>query len=161
MIEKDSITLATEYYDRANKLHINGKLEKAIIAYRASIGIHPTARAHTNLGVVYSLQGKFDLAIEECEKAIELEPEFGDSYNNLGSYLISLGREEEAIAWFEKAINVKDDNSNQGSYYNLGKIYEKKGEWLKALRYFNKAVTIDGNFEPAQNAIIKLSTLLN
>lgn len=161
MIEKDSISLATGYFDRAYKLHIDGKLENAIIAYRTSIRIYPTAKAHTCLGLVYSLQGKFDMAIEECKKAIELEPCFEDSYHNIGAYLVSLGREEEAIDWFEKAIEMNNDNSHYSSYYNLGKIYEKKGDWLKAFRHFNKAITIDGNYEPAQNAVIKLSTLLN
>jgi tetratricopeptide (TPR) repeat protein len=161
MIKKDSISLATEYFDTAYKLHIDGKLENAIVAYRASIRMYPTAKAYTCLGVVFSLQGKYDLAIEECKKAIELEPEFGESYNDIGSYLVSLRREEDAIHWFEKAIEVNDADSICLSYYNIGKIYERKSDWLKALRYFNKVITIDGNNEPAQNAIIKISTLLN
>ncbi|MDR3626754.1 MAG: tetratricopeptide repeat protein [Ignavibacteriaceae bacterium] len=161
MIEKESISLATEYLNKAARFHDDGKLENAVIAYRASISIHPTAKAYTNLGIVYSLQGKLDMAIEECKKAIELEPEYEDSYNNIGLYLISLGKEDEAIVWFEKAIEVDNDNSNCISFYHLGRIYEKKGDWMKALRNFNRAISIDTNYEPAQNALIKLSTLLN
>jgi tetratricopeptide (TPR) repeat protein len=161
MIEKESISLATEYLNKATRFHDDGKLENAIIAYRASISIYPTAKAYTNLGIVYSLQGKLDMAIEECKKAIELEPEYEDSYNNIGLYLISLGREDEAIEWFEKAIEVDGDDSNCLSFYHLGRIYENKGDWMKALRSFNRAILIDPNYEPAQNAIIKLSTLLN
>ena len=161
MIKKNSISLAVEYFDTAYKLHVDGKLENAIVAYRASIRMCPTAKAYTCLGVVYSLQGKYDLAIEECKKAVELEPDFGESYHDIGSYLVSLGREEDAIHWFEKAIEMNSADSNCHSYYNLGKIYEKKGDWLKALKHFNKAITIDDNYEPAQNAVIKISTLLN
>jgi tetratricopeptide (TPR) repeat protein len=161
MIEKNIITLAAEYFERAYKLHSDGKLENAILAYRASIRIYPSAKAYTCLGKVYSLQGKFDLAIEKCKKAIELEPESANAYHDIGTYLISMGREKDAIYWFEKAIELPNNESNCYSYYNLGKIYEKEGDWLKALRHFNKAIAIDGNYEPAQNAIIKLSTLLN
>ena len=161
MIEKDSISLATEYFNNANKLHVDGKLENAIIAYRASISIYPTAKAYISLGTIYSLQGKLDMAIEECKKAIEIEPEYEDSYNNIGSYLLKLGKDDEAIEWFEKAIQVDEDDSSCISFYNLGRIFEKKGDWLKALRNYNKAIAIDSNYEPAQNAIIKLSTLLN
>lgn len=161
MIDKDSISISTEYFETACKLHLEGKLESAVIAYRASIRIFPTAKAHTSLGIVYGLQGKYDMAIEECKKAIELAPESGESYKNIGTYLVAMGRDEDAILWFEKAIEINNDESNHSSYYSLGKIYEKRGDWLKALRHFNKAITIDGNYEPAQNAVIKLSTLLN
>jgi tetratricopeptide (TPR) repeat protein len=161
MFDKDSISLATEYFDRAFKLQNDGKLENAIIAYRASIRIFPTPLAHISLGLVYSIQGKYDLAIEECKKAIELDPNSGDAYNDLGTYMVKIGREEGAIYWFNKAIEVVSEDSCCLSYYNLGKIYEKKGDWLKALRHFNKAISIDGTYDPAQNAIIKLSTLLN
>jgi tetratricopeptide (TPR) repeat protein len=161
MIEKDSISLAIEYFETGYKMHADGKLENAALAYRASINLYPTAKAYTSLGIVYGLQGKYDMAIEECKKAVELEPEFGESYYQIGSYMVSMGREEDAITWLEKAIEIIKDDSNYSAYYKLGKIYEKKGDWLKALRHFNKAITIDGNYEPAQNAVIKLSTLLN
>lgn len=161
MIKKDIISIATEYFDTAYKLHKGGKLENAVIAYRASIRIYPTAKAYSNLGIIYSLQGKYDQAIEECKKAVELDPQYGESYYQIGSCLVSLCREADAIYWFEKAIEVNKEEVNYSAYYKLGKIYEKKGDWQKALRHFNKAITIDGDFEPAQNAIIKLSTLLN
>ena len=161
MIEKDNISLAIEYFETACKFHTNGKLADAILAYQASINLYPTPKAHTSLGIVYSLQGKFDLAIEECKKAIDLEPEFWEAYDNIGSYMVILCREEDAIEWFEKAMNLNDETSYYLPYFHLGKIFEKKGDWMKALRYFNKAVTINCNYEPAQIAIIKLSTLLN
>jgi tetratricopeptide (TPR) repeat protein len=161
MFDKDNISLATEYFDRAYQLHNDGKLENAIIAYQASIRIYPTAIAYISLGLVYSLQEKFDLAIEECKNAIELDPNSGDAYNDIGTYLVKMGREEEAIYWFKKAIELVSEDSCCLSYYQLGKIYEKKGDWLKAIRHFNKAISIDGTYDPAQNAIIKLSTLLN
>jgi tetratricopeptide (TPR) repeat protein len=161
MIEKDIISLAGEYFEKAYKLHSDGKLESAIIAYRASIRIYASAKAYICLGKVYGLQGKFDLAIEKCKKAIELEPESGEAHNDIGSYFVSMGRGKDAIHWFEKAIELQITNPKCNPYYNLGKIYEKEGNWLKAIRHFNKAIAIDDNYEPAQNAIIKLSTLLN
>lgn len=161
MTEKDNISLAVEFFDRAYKMHLKGKIESAIKEYQNSISIYPTAKAYTFLGWAYSLQGNFDLAIEECKKAIELEPEFSNPYNDIGSYLLNLGKEDEAICWFEKALETKDQNLNHLSYFNLGKIFEKKSQWLKALTYFNCAITVNPDYEPAQNEIIRLSTLLN
>ena len=54
---------------------------------KRSIEIPPTAEAHTYLGWTYSLQGKLDEATAECLRAIEIDPEFGNPYNDIGVYL--------------------------------------------------------------------------
>jgi tetratricopeptide (TPR) repeat protein len=161
MVEKENFSLATKFFEQAFEMYLNGNIENAIKEYKASIEIFPTAKAYVHLGLAYSLQGKYDEAIEECKKAIQLDPNRGNPYNDIGYYLMNLDREAEAEAWLEKAIETNDQNTSYLSYYRLGKIYEKNGKWLEALRYFNKAILINNEYEPAQNAIIKLSTLLN
>ncbi|MCL5029789.1 MAG: tetratricopeptide repeat protein [Bacteroidetes bacterium] len=161
MTKKDSISLAVESFDRAYQMHLKGNIESAIKEYQTSIDIFPTAKAYTFLGSAYGLQGYFELAIEECKNAIKLEPEYSNPYNDIGTYLLNLGRDDEAIRWFEKALELKDQNVNHLSYFNLGKIFEKKGKWLKALSYFNDAILSNPDYEPAQDEIIRLSTLLN
>lgn len=161
MIKNDSPSLALEYFDRAYKMHLNGKIESAIKEYKTSIQIFPTAKAYAFLGWAYSLQGNFDQAIEECRKAIELEPEYGNPYNDMGTYLISLNKPEEALYWIEKALEIPDNNSRYISFYNAGKIYEKKGDWFQSIKFFKKSVLLNPDYEPAQNALIRLSTLLN
>ena len=56
---------------------MNGHLNDAIELYRKSISIFPTAEAYTFLGWTYSFKGDFDAAIEECKRAIEIDPDFG------------------------------------------------------------------------------------
>jgi len=58
--------------------------------------------AHTFLGWTYHFQGRIEEAIAECKLAIGLDPEFGNPYNDIGAYLIELGRFEEAIPWLEQ-----------------------------------------------------------
>ena len=43
-------------------------------------------------------QGKFEEAIASYEKAIELNPQFAWSYQNLGDALEKVGRRDEALA---------------------------------------------------------------
>ncbi|MDE5085054.1 MAG: tetratricopeptide repeat protein, partial [Trichodesmium sp. St18_bin1] len=45
-------------------------------------------------------QGKLEEAIASYEKAIELNPQFASSYQNLGDALEKVGRKDEAIAVF-------------------------------------------------------------
>ena len=161
MLKSENPTLALAYFDRAYKMHLDGKIESAIKEYKTSIQIFPTAKACMFLGWAYSLQGNFEIAIDECKMAIELEPDCGRAYNDIGIYLMNLNKPDDALAWFEKAAEISDDNSKHLSYFNMGKIFDKKGDWLKASKFYNKSLLLKPEYEPAQNALIKLFTLLN
>lgn len=161
MVEKDKILLAAEYFNKAFKFHLDGNINEAIEAYKKSIGYYPTPKAHTYLGWAFSLNGKFEEAIEECKIAIDLDPEYGNPYNDIGSYLINLEKHDEAIYWLEKAIEASDYQSKHFSFYNLGKIYEKKGAWFTALSYYTEALKIKADYQLAKDAFVRLTSLMN
>jgi hypothetical protein len=69
---------------------------EAVEHYRRSIAIHPTAEA-PRFSAGRSLLGHPDEAIAECRTAIDVDPAFGNPYNDIGAYLIELGREAESI----------------------------------------------------------------
>lgn len=54
-------------------------------------------------------QGRYDDAIEECSKAIELDPNLATVYFNRGFAYRELGNRAEAIADFEKFITLTDN----------------------------------------------------
>ena len=83
--------LAMELFQKAYQMQMQGELDLAIRFYKRSIELHPTAEAHTFLGWTYRFQGKLDEAIAECEKAIAVDPTFGNPYNDIGAYLIEQG----------------------------------------------------------------------
>ena len=152
---------AKKYFDKGFELHMDGKLNEAIENYLISIEFHPTAEAHTYLGWVYSMKGEYEKAIEECKTAIALDPDYGNPYNDIGSYLISLNRLEEAIVWLEGAINAKNYIPRHYPYLNLGFIYEKRGEWFTALGYYKKALELQPDSERAKKSTMRLTALLN
>ena len=94
---------AIEIWQRAYKHQMQGDLEGAIRLYKESLAICPTAEAHTFLGWTCSFQGRLDEAIAECHKAIAVDPDFGNPYNDIGVYLIQQGDLDGAIPWLEKA----------------------------------------------------------
>ena len=104
--KEDGQQQAQEYFHRAYAHQVKGELEEAIALYKRSIEILPTAEAHTFLGWTYSFQRRYEEAIQECRRAIEVDPTFGNPYNDIGAYLIELVRWEEALPWFEKALNA-------------------------------------------------------
>ena len=97
---------AAEYFQRAYELQMAGEYQQAIELYSQSIAAFPTAEAYTFRGWTYSFLGDYDRAISECLEAIQVDPEFGNPYNDIGAYLIEQEKWEEAIPWFEKAMKA-------------------------------------------------------
>ena len=161
MIDKEKIELASEYFNKAYQLHVNGNIKEAIIAYKKSIEFYPTPKAHTFLGWAFSLNGKFEEAIDECKIAIDLDPDFGNPYNDIGSYLINLGKHNEAIFWLEKAIEAPDYEPRHFPYYNLGRVYEKQGSWYLALECYADALKVNPDYELAKTAFVRLTAMMN
>jgi tetratricopeptide (TPR) repeat protein len=73
-------------------MHQQGRYEQAVELYRASIAARPTAEAHTYLGWSLGQLGRFEEAIAECRAAIAIDPGFGNPYNDIGAYLMALGK---------------------------------------------------------------------
>lgn len=119
----------------------------AIRLYKESIALYPTADAHTYLGWTYSFLGRLNEAIAECEIAIELDPEFGNPYNDIGVYLMQQQRFDDAIPWLERAKSAKRYEPRHFPYINLGRIYLSKGMIQKALEEFTGALQINPDDE--------------
>ena len=118
---------AVQLFRQANTLQFEGRLDEAIAAYRQSLAAFPTAEAYTFLGWTYSWKGRLEDAIVEARKAIELDPAYGNPYNDIGMYLIELGRLDEAIHWLHEAIKASRYEERQFPHLNLGRIWTRKG----------------------------------
>jgi Tfp pilus assembly protein PilF len=161
MVDKEKILLAVEYFEKAYRLHISGDVNQAIKAYRKSIDYYPTPKAHNFLGWALSLIGKYEEAIEECKNALELDPNFGNAYNDIGIYLTNLNKFDDSIYWFQKAIKTPNYESKYISMYNLGRVFEKKGMWFTALKYYSDSIQENPEYQPAKIAYHKLLAQLN
>jgi len=94
------------FFQQAYAEQMRGELDLAVDLYKQSISAYPTAEAHTFLGWTYSFMGMTDEAIDECHRAIEVDPDFGNPYNDIGVYLIEKGDHNGAISWLERAIQA-------------------------------------------------------
>jgi Tfp pilus assembly protein PilF len=130
-------------------LHVLGDYEGAIETFRASIATHPSAEAHTFLGWSLAHLGRVDEAIAQCKIAIELDPEFGNPYNDIGVYLMGTGRADEAIPWFEKAIAARRYCCYQFAHSNLGHVLLGQGRIAEARQAFERALEHDPEYLPA------------
>ncbi len=144
---------AYELWEEGYVLHMLGAFEPAIEAYRKSIEVRPTAAAHTFLGWSLSKVGRLDDAIGECQSAIELDPGYGNPYNDIGVYLIELDRADEAIPWLEKAMRAERYCCPAFPHFNLGRIHLMRGQDAAAKRAFERALGYDPDHRPSLEAL--------
>lgn len=148
MMELDpKLDKALRLLERAYERQRAGDFEAAVRLYKASIDERPTAEAHTYLGWTYSYMGRYDDAIEQCKVAILVDPEFGNPYNDIGSYLIQKGELDKAIPWLELAKKAPRYEPRHFPYLNLFRVYIKQGRLDAAQREFEQARFIQQTVE--------------
>jgi Tfp pilus assembly protein PilF len=142
MTDADRRARALELFQQAYAHQMRKELDEAIRLYQESLAVFATAEAHTFLGWTYSFQGRLDDAIAECHKAIALDPDFGNPYNDIGVYLIERGDLDGAIPWLERAKGAPRYEPRHFPYMNLGRVYLRRGQWQDALRELEAAVRL-------------------
>jgi tetratricopeptide (TPR) repeat protein len=152
---------ALEHFKEAYKAQFATDLDKAASLYQKSIDCYPTAEAHTFLGWTYSFMGMTDEAIDECRRAIEVDPEFGNPYNDIGAYLIEKGDPTGAIPWLECATQARRYQCQFYPHFNLGRVYEARGKPFQALGEYKSAIDLNPGYKLAVRAFRRLQSKLN
>lgn len=145
----------------AYEAQMRGDLDEAAGLYKESIGSYPTAEAHTFLGWTYSFMGLPDEAIQECRLATEVDPDFGNPYNDIGAYLIEQGNLYGAIPWLQRAMLATRYECYFYPHFNLGRVYESLGRAYDALREYKAALDLNPKYVLAFQAFRKLQAKLN
>ncbi len=94
-----------------------------------------------NLGVSYQNRKDYVKAIEAYKRAIELDPNYIEAYNNLGILYQEIGDDHSAYETYQRLINVNPDYEKV--YNNLGLLFYQRGQYGEALEAFQKALTIN------------------
>jgi tetratricopeptide (TPR) repeat protein len=103
--------------------------------------------AHNGLGNVYDELGRYEEAIAEYQRAIELDPKDAYPHNGLGNVYYELGRYDEALAEYERAIEL--DPKYAYPHNGLGSVYYELGRYDDAIAEYERAIELnptDGGF---------------
>lgn len=142
-----------QLYNTGYLMGLLGRYDEAVRLFKRSLELEPTAEAYTYLGWTYSHMGEYRRAIEEAEKAIRLDPDFGNPYNDIGVYLMEQGKDDEAVPYLERAMGAKRYCCYQFPHFNMGRIYLRKKLYAKARDEFQKSLAIDPDYAPARQAL--------
>lgn len=111
----------------------------AITHFQSLIDAHPSHwEGYYGLGLAYRKMGRFDKAIEALQHARSSAPEDQDVFRELGIAYFFSGKVDQAIMELEavrSATGGGQSNDFMALYY-LGRAYQEKGDFGKALPLF-------------------------
>jgi len=131
---------------------INNQTDLSEKHYRSALDINPEfAPAANNLAyILASRDESLNEALELAQKAKEKLPDNPNIMDTLGLVYFKKGLYDNAIAEFNDAAEKLPDNATVR--FHLGMAYYKKGENEKAKEALEKALSLDGSFDGAEEA---------
>ncbi len=138
----DARQRALALWEEGSHALLSGDVDEAISLFTTSLEVAETAEGYTFRGWAYSFQGRLDDAIAECKRAIEIDPEYGNPYNDIGCYLVQMGTGDEAPEWFERAKEAKRYEPRHFPFVNLGRWHMARGNVAEAITEFHGALAL-------------------
>jgi tetratricopeptide (TPR) repeat protein len=90
--------------------------DAAVGAYREALNIDDrsehAATAETNLAYALWESGRTEQALEHAERAVEIDPRFGEAWYNRGFFLRERGLAEDAVNAFDNALRLGFRNAD-------------------------------------------------
>jgi predicted TPR repeat methyltransferase len=136
-----------EVLQYAVRFQQNGQLREAEDVYRRLREVAPDdPRLLHYSGVLAHQQGRSEEAKELIERSLATEPH-ADGYSNLGIVCKALGRIDEAIAAYERAIALEPRHAN--AHNNLGVLLRSQDRKAEAEAAYRKAVELEPEYVEA------------
>jgi protein O-mannosyl-transferase len=101
-----------------------------------------SAKAHSNLGLMYYLSGQLDDADRELQIALRIYPDFGDALVDAGLVASQRGNDQKARVLLEKALalTTKENPNYEFIAVNLAAVLMKLGQNDPALDLLNQEI---------------------
>jgi adenylate cyclase len=93
-----------------------------------------TTSAYRLLAEIDMMKQRFDLALGQIDRALEINPNDAESFTTRGSVLVWAGKAAEASTWLEGALRL--DGANARAAFLLGMAYyflDRYGEGIEAM----------------------------
>jgi tetratricopeptide (TPR) repeat protein len=141
---KDEYEMALRSYAEAMELTKQLEaieLESVKLTRLSDSNNHFQSLIYSFQGFVYAGLGQYEKALDDLNRAIQLDPNRAPAYNRRGNIYQKLGQYEQALADYKRAIQLNPEDIT--SYNNRGNIYANLGQYEKALADYERVVHLN------------------
>jgi adenylate cyclase len=118
------------------------ELERAKALAQKALALDPsTTRAYRVLANIDLFSKRYDLALEQTDRALEINPSDADNYAQRGSILVWAGRAGEGLPWLEGALRF--DRANDFAAARLCMAYYFLRRYSEGVDACDRALTRD------------------
>lgn len=127
----------------ARALQRNGDLTGAERALQHAMFLRPDYWPdHHWAATLYTAEGRYDAAVNEFRRVVELAPRYVGGYNNLGAMYAYLDQPQRAREVFERSLAVAPGD-NYAAFTNLGTLAFGEGRYADAAEMFERALAVE------------------
>jgi DnaJ family protein C protein 7 len=99
--------------EAGNRFYVQKKYKRAIECYTRAIQLKGDEAAfYSNRAAAYGQQHQYDKALQDCNKAVEIDPTFMRGYTRKANFQLTLGRTDEAKDTCSK-MTIRDPRSRE------------------------------------------------
>jgi Tfp pilus assembly protein PilF len=106
-------------------------------------------RYHFDLGMTYYALDQLDQAQTSLKRAVEIDPTYGEAWNNLGRVLEVQKRTEEAAAAYQRALSILTYATPELAAVNLARLHLGQGKPEEAESLARLAIRRNWLYAPA------------
>jgi tetratricopeptide (TPR) repeat protein len=128
--------LGSIYLQQKNTTEARATFERVIKLPQRYPGTLPNA--WNNLGLLSAREGRTDQAIQQFQKALQLDPDHFIALENLGNAYRQAKHWDDAKATLQHALQLNPDNAEAN--YAMGMVYAQTDDADRAYEYLQKAV---------------------
>ncbi len=134
-LQQESTPKAREHFERALQLHAS---------YPGTL-----PNAWNNLGILAARAGRTDEAIQNFQRALQIDPDHLIALDNLGNAYREQRRWEDAKTVLGRALLLNEEDAEAN--YSLGMVYAQLNDTERAYEYLQKALSARPAYPEALN----------
>jgi tetratricopeptide (TPR) repeat protein len=92
------------------------------------------------IGFAWFEQGKIDEAIAHYQKALNIDPDYAEAHDNLGSALLAVGKTNQAIEQYHEVLRLQPDSAK--THNNLGLALAAVGRTGEGIEHLQQALRL-------------------